>query len=132
MDNIDAFPSIGTEKEHNMKLIYTSDKYMNEIKGVFEAKNYAKSYYSNIDDYNDKVRNGKISIYIYIYSKENKLYITYQIGDRYKTPHRIYIMDIMELNQEILFKNEHILEELYNILKGVLEPPKGGKAKKKK
>jgi hypothetical protein len=121
MDNIDAFPSIATE--HNMKLINTSNKYMNEIKGVFEATNYAKSSYENIED-------SKIPIYIYIYSKENKLYITYQIGDRYKRD-PVIPLNIMELNQEILFKNEHILKELYNILKGVIKQPKGGKVKRK-
>jgi hypothetical protein len=121
MDNIEAFPSIATE--HNMKLINTSNKYMNEIKGVFEATNYAKSSYENIED-------SKIPIYIYIYSKENKLYITYQIGDRYKRD-PVIPLNIMELNQEILFKNEHILKELYNILKGVIKQPKGGKVKRK-
>jgi len=102
---------------------------MNEIKDVFEAINYAKSSYENIEVYNDKIRDGQISIDINIYSKENKLYITYQIGDKYKRDPDIH--NIMELNQEILFKNEHILKELYNILKGVLEPPKGGKSKRK-
>ena len=122
MDHIDDFPSLATE--HNMKLINTSNKYMNQIKGVFEATNYAKSSYENIED-------SKIPIYIYIYSKENKLYITYQIGDRYKRD-PVIPLNIMELNQEILFKNEHILKELYELIKGVIEQPNGGKAKKKK
>ena len=127
MDNIDAFPSIGSK--HNMKLIYTSKTYMNEIKGVFEAINYAKSSYENIEVYNDKIRDGQISIDINIYSKENKLYITYQIGDKYKRDPDIY--NIMELNQQILFKNEHILEELYEYIKRIIKQQKGGKLIKK-
>ena len=68
-------------------------------------------------------------IYIYIYSKENKLYITYQIGDKYKRDPDIY--NIMELNQQILFKNEHILEELYEYIKRIIKQQKGGKLIKK-
>ena len=169
MDNIDDFLSKGTD--HNMKLIYTSNKPMNEIHDVFEATNYAlppkigkfegTDYTTNIAhirlendrevalrEYNDKIRKGLIPFFIKIYSDNNKLYITYQIGEKYKRDKTPDIpLKIMELKQLILFSNKQVLKELFNIAKKGADwlppkgssssslgssgsPPKGGKSKK--
>jgi hypothetical protein len=145
MDNIDDFPALKLDFQ-SKKLIYTSNKHMNEIIDVFEATYYDKTSY-DLDEYNKKIKNGDIPIYIKIYSDNNKLYITYQIGEKYKRDKTPDIpLKIMQLNQLILFTNKHILKELFNLAKkgadwlppkgssssSLGSPPKGGKAKKKK
>jgi len=170
INNIDDFPSKG--REYNMKLIYTSNKPINEIHDVFEAINYAlppkigkfegtdftaivahtrleQNRQVALGEYNDKIRKGLIPFFINIYSDNNKLYITYQIGEKYKRDKTPDIpLKIMQLNQLILFSNDILLKELFNLAKKGADwlppkgssssslgssgsPPKGGKAKNK-
>ena len=126
MDNIDDFPALKLDFQ-SKKLIYASNKHMNEIIDVFEATYYDKTSYG-LDEYDKKIKNGEIPIYIKIYSDNNKLYITYQIGEKYKRDKTPDIpLKIMQLNQLILFTNKHILKELFNLAKKGADwlPPKG-------
>ena len=138
---------------YNMKLIYTSNKPINEIYDVFEATNYTlppkieKEKFEGTDytvnvayirlvqnrevalgEYNEKIRKGLIPFFIKIYSDNNKLYITYQIGEKYKRDKTPDIpLKIMQLNQLILFSNNILLKELFNLAKNGADwlPPKG-------
>ena len=147
INNIDDFPALKLDFQ-SKKLIYTSNKPINEIHDVFEAIYYNKpsgcgineinaSYimatdirYRNTEcyEYNDKFKKGLIPIYINIYSDNNKLYITYQIGEKYKRDKTPDIpLKIMQLNQLILFSNDILLKELFNLAKkgAYWLPPKG-------